>query len=158
MGTRAAALALLLALGACTHDGNEEAPEPRQTTDADCATVIPDHVFATLGWTASAKPAEATILGCHREAEQGYVEVRERSGYDRICKTLDRTGQKAPGVPVDWLEGETACAVEPDGDVGVTKVVVQREGAAVVQITIAVLTSTPQAQVRAAAAELVGTS
>ena len=62
-------------------------------------------------------------------------------------------------MPADWLgAGHRACAVEPDGDVGQTKVVVQREGDEVTQVTIAVLTSTSQAQVRAAVAELVGTS
>ena len=96
------------------------------------------------------------MRGCHREAEQGYVEVRDRTGYDKLCKTLDRSGGKAPGVPADWLGGEVvACAVEPVGDVGQTRVVVQREGNEVTQITIAALTSTSQEQVRAAVAELV---
>ncbi len=153
-------LLLLLALVGCTSSGREEpglGPDPSATTDAQCAERIPDSVFATLGWTASGKPTEATVRGCHREAEQGYVEVRDRTGYDRLCKTLDRSGGKSPGVPADWLGDEVvACAVEPVGDVGQTKVVVQREGDEVTQITVAVLTSTSQEQVRAAVAELVG--
>jgi hypothetical protein len=161
MGTRVAASALILALApvltACS--GDEPGPGPGQhtTSDADCALRIPDHVFTILGWTATGKPAEATVRGCHREAEQGYVEVRERSGYDRLCRTLDRSGGVSPGVPVDWLGADVvACAVEPVGDIGQTKVVVQEEGDKVTQVTIAVLTSTSQAQVRAAVAELVG--
>lgn len=161
MGTRVATIALLAALavsaGACTDDPGATAPEADRTTDAECATVIPDHVFTTLGWTATGKPAEITVRGCHREAEQGYVEVRARTGYDQLCRTLDRSGGVGPGVPADWLGDDVvACAVEPVGDVGQTKVVVQREGDEVTQVTVAVLTSTPQAQVRAAVAELVG--
>jgi hypothetical protein len=160
MGTRVAAVALLLALTACS--GEEDPglqPDPNVTTDAECAERIPDTVFTTLAWTVSSKPAEATVRGCHREAEQGYVEVRERTGYDKLCKTLDRSGGVAPGVPADWLGTDVvACAVEPAGDVGQTKVVVQREGDEATQVIIAVLTSTPQPQVRAAVAELVGTS
>jgi hypothetical protein len=118
--------------------------------------MIPDGVFTTLGWTATTEAAEVTVRGCHREATQGYVEVRARTGYDHLCATLDRTGGVGPGTPVDWLgEGVTACAVEPQADVGQTKVVVKRDGDAVTQVTIAVLASTPQAKVRAAVAELV---
>jgi hypothetical protein len=152
-------LALLLALAACTGDEPGARPEPEPTSDADCAQRIPDDVFTTLGWTVSSKPPEATVRGCHREAEQGYVEVRDRTGYDQLCKTLDRSGGKGPGLPADWLGDEVvACAVEPVGDVGQTRVVVQREGDDVTQITVAVLTSTSQEQVRTAVAELVGAS
>jgi hypothetical protein len=159
MGTRVAVLALLLALAACSGDDPGSRPQPDPTSDADCAQRIPDHVFTILGWTVSSKAPEATVRGCHREAEQGYVEVRDRTGYDRLCKTLDRSGGVAPGVPADWLGADVvACAVEPVGDVGQTKVLVQREGDEVTQITIAVLASTSQEQVRAAVAELVGAS
>ena len=159
MGTRGlVALALLLALTACSGDDSTDRAGSDTTTDADCASRIPDSAFETLGWSPP-RAAEATVRGCHREAEQGYVEVRERTGYDRLCKTLDRSGGVAPGVPADWLGTDVvACAVEPVGEVGQTKVVVQREGDEVTQVTIAVLTSTSQAQVRAAVAELVGTS
>jgi hypothetical protein len=163
MGTRVGAaallLALLLALAACSGDEDPGLqPDADVTTDAECAARIPDTVFTTLGWTATGKSPEATVRGCHREAEQGYVEVRDRTGYDKLCATLDRSGGVAPGTPVDWLRGTvTACAVEPAQDVGQTKVVVKRGSNKVTQITIAVLTGTPQAQVRAAVAELVGT-
>jgi hypothetical protein len=159
MGTRVATAVLLLALAplstACTGDDPDARPQPDPTSDADCAQRIPDAVFTVLGWTVSSKPPEATVRGCHREAEQGYVEVRDRTGYDRLCKTLDRSGGVRPGTPADWLGADVvACAVEPVGDVGQTKVVVQGEGDEVTQITIAALTSTSQEQVRAAVAEL----
>jgi len=163
MRTRLALLvvaALLLPTG-CSDDGDDgdgaDVPQAEPTTDADCAARIPDQVFTTLGWTPTAEGATATMRGCHREAEQGYVEVRDRSDYDRLCATLDRTGTVGPGQPVDWLGADvTACAVEPTADVGQTKVVVRGSGDEVTQVTIAVLTGTPQAQVRAAVAELVG--
>ena len=150
-------VAVLLLPAGCSDDDTSGPPSPAETTtDADCALRIPDEVFTTLGWTPTADGATATVRGCHREAEQGYVEVRERSGYDRLCATLDRTGAVGPGDPVDWLGADvTACAVEPGGDVGQTKVVVQGDEGAVTQVTVAVLTSTPRAQVRAAVAELV---
>ena len=160
MGIRLVVLGLavlpgFVALAGCSdNDGADAGQEP--TTDAGCARVIPDGVFTTLGWTPTGEAAEATVRGCHREAEQGYVEVRDRTGYDELCATLDRTGGVGPGKPVDWLgEGVTACAVEPPTDVGQTKVVVKRDGDAATQVTIAVLASTPQEKVRAAVAELV---
>jgi hypothetical protein len=156
MGTRVvAALALLLALTACSGDDSDDQPGSGKTTDAECAGRIPDSVFDTLRWSPP-KPAEATVRGCHRESEQGYVEVRDRTGYDQLCKTLDRTGGVSPGLPVDWLgDSVVACAVEPAGDVGQTKVIVQGEGDEATQITIAVLSSTTQERVRAAVEQLV---
>jgi hypothetical protein len=160
VATRVAALALLLALGgtACSGDPSSSGPSPSaapSTSDADCAARIPDDVFTTLGWSAPSA-AEATVRGCHREAQQGYVEVRDRSGYDRLCATLDRTGGVGPGVPVDWLGDATACAVELPGDVGQTRVVVRGADGAAVQVTVAVLTATPRDRVREAVARLVG--
>jgi hypothetical protein len=157
MRTRLALLAAaLLLLPTGCDDDTSSSPTPDETTDADCAAMIPDRVFTTLGWQPTADGATATVRGCHREAEQGYVEVRDRTGYDRLCATLDRTGSVGPGEPVDWLGAEvTACAIEPTADVGQTKVVVRRSGDKATQVTIAVLTGTPQAQVRAAVAELV---
>jgi hypothetical protein len=156
MGIRWALVALLvLGLTGCSGEDAGRSPRADRTTDADCARLVPDHVFTTLGWTPTGAPAEATVRGCHREAEQGYVEVRDRTGYEQLCRTLDRVGGVAPGVPVDWLGGTvTACAVEPDGDVGQTRVVVRRDSGGATEITVAVLVSTPRAQVRAAVAEL----
>jgi hypothetical protein len=149
------AVAVLLLPTGCSEDTGR-VPSSEETTDADCAAQISDQVFTTLGWTPTAEGATATVRGCRREAEQGYVEVRERRGYDKLCATLDRTGALGPGLPVDWLGADvTACAVEADGDVGQTKVVVKTDDDTVTQVTIAVLTSTPQAQVRAAVGELV---
>jgi hypothetical protein len=157
MGTRALALAaLLLALTACSGDPGQDEPGSSRTTDADCATRIPDKVFDTLRWSPP-KAAEATVRGCHRETEQGYVEVRERTGYDKLCASLDRSGGVAPGTPVDWLGGDvTACAVEPTGDTGTTKVVVKGDGDRATQVTVTAVTSTDRDRIRAAIAELVG--
>jgi predicted small lipoprotein YifL len=158
VGTRVVVAALFLALTACSgEEGPGAGPDKDVTTDAECAERIPDTVFTTLGWTATGTPAESTVRGCHREAEQGYVEVRERAGdYGKLCSTLNRSGGVGPGLPPDWLTGVIACAVEPDRDVGQTKVLVKGDGDKITQVTIAVLTATAQAKVRAAVRDLVG--
>jgi hypothetical protein len=158
MGTRTAAVLLTAVLVAgCSDDDSGVTAQAEATTDADCAELIPEDVFTTLGWAGTPEGAEYTVRGCHREAEQGYVEVRERRGYRKLCRTLDHTGGLSPGTPVDWLgEGVTACAVEPAEDVGQTKVLVKGTGDEATLVTIAVLTSTPRERVRAAVAELVG--
>jgi hypothetical protein len=156
MRTRVAAVLLpLLALTACSGGGGDDEPGSGKTTDADCAERIPDSVFDTLRWSPP-KAAEATVRGCHRETEQGYVEVRDRTGsYDQLCQTLDRSGGVAPGKPADWLQGVTACAVEPRGGVGQTKVLVKRSGDQVTQVTVVALSGTSRSDIRAAVAELV---
>jgi hypothetical protein len=156
MRTRGLVLALVLAAltGCSGDDDGGGVTDPTPTTDAACAERIPDGVFETLGWSAP-RPAEATVRGCHRETDQGYVEVRDRTDgdYAKLCRTLDRSGGVAPGVPADWLTGSTGCAVEPTGEVGQTKVLVKGDHV-VTLVTVAVLASTPQAQVRAAVQQL----
>lgn len=156
MRTRVAgALLPLLALTACSGSGGEDEPGSGKTTDADCAERIPDTVFDALRWSPP-KAAEVTVRGCHRETEQGYVEVRDRTGnYDQLCRTLDRSGGVAPGKPADWLQGVTACAVEPKGDVGQTRVVVKRTGDQVTQVTVVAVSSTKRSDIRTAVADLV---
>jgi hypothetical protein len=109
----------------------------------------------TLGWSPTTEGATATVRGCHRESEQGYVEARRRSAdqYDALCADLDRSGGPAPGVPAPWLGERHACAVEPGADIGTTKVVV-RTGGEVWLLTVVALAPTPQTQVRAALVEL----
>jgi hypothetical protein len=151
-----AALLLLLALTACSGDDGDHEPGSGKTTDADCAERIPVTVFDTLRWSPP-KDAEATVSGCHRESEQGYVEVRDRTGdYDELCQTLNRSGGVTPGTPATWLSGLTACAVEPKADVGQTKVLVKRKGDLVTQVIVTAVSSTDRADIRAAVADLVG--
>ncbi len=150
---------LLLAAAGCTGDDGAAPATPTRTTDADCVARLPDEVFATLGWTPTGQRAEITVRGCHREAEQGYVEVRDRSGYERLCRTLDRSGGVRPGVPVDWLGQDVeACAVEPAAGLGQTRVVVQRGGDDVTQVTVAALADTAQELVRAAVEQVLAAS
>ena len=150
-----AALLLLVALTSCSGDDGDDEPGSGKTTDADCAERIPTTVFDTLRWSPP-KDAEATVSGCHRETEQGYVEVRDRKGdYGKLCQTLDRSGSVGPGKPAEWLDGVTACAVEPDGDVGQTKVLVKRSGDLVTQVIVTAVTSTDRKDIRTAVGDLV---
>ena len=149
-------LALLVVLSGCSGDAEDTGrPGSAKTSDADCGVRIPASVFDTLRWSPP-KAAESTVRGCHRESEQGYVEVRDRTGdYDQLCRTLDRSGGVGAGAKVDWLGDHTACAVEPDGDVGQTKVLVKGSGDLVTLVTVTAVSSTDQADVRAAVTELV---
>lgn len=163
-----AALVASAMLAGCSDDDPDETAAPTTpavTSDAGCAQLIPDDALTTLAWTPSGG-AEYTVRGCRREAKQGYIEVRRRTGkatsdakaqrvFDDTCRTLDRTGAPAPGAKADWLGDEvTACAVEPRKEVGLTKVVVLTKGKVVFQFGIAALTKTPQKQVRGAARTL----
>jgi hypothetical protein len=156
MGTRVATVALLLALTACTsEEPDEQQSEP--ISDHECMDALPDDVFTTLGWTPTDDPAEATIRGCHREANEGYVEVRNRTDYEGVCATVDHTQPREPAPAVDWLDDEVACGLEPDEDVGLTRVVVRR-GDDALQITVAVLTPTDRALVREAVQQVLDAS
>jgi len=153
MGTRVAALVLLFAFGACTtEEPDGEQSEP--ISDYECVNALPDGVFTTLGWTPTDEPAEATIRGCHREANQGYVEVRNRTDYEAVCATVDHTEPREPAPPIDWLDDEVACGLEPDEDIGLTRIVVRR-GEDALQISVAVLAPTDRALVRKAVQQLV---
>jgi hypothetical protein len=157
MGRRVfAILALLLLATACSgDDSGDDQPGRGRTTNADCAVRIPTAVFDTLRWSPP-KDAEETVRGCHRETEQGYVEVRDqKADYDKLCSTLDRRGGTRPGSPADWLPGVTACAVEPTNGVGSTKVLVRTSATLVTTVTVVANTSTDQADVRSAVAKLV---
>lgn len=158
MGTRSTVIALaaavsvagLAGLAGCSGEG-ADVHQAGTSSAADCAARLGDAPFRRLGWTMPAEPAESTVRGCHRESEQGYVEVRDLPGYARVCRTLDRSGGVSPGVAAPWVgAGVTACAVEPATDVGTTKVAVRRGDGSATLVTVAVLTATPRADVRAA--------
>ncbi len=158
VGTRWAIVAVVAALATgCSDDDGAEPTTAHETTDAECAERIPDGVFTVLGWAPTGEGATATVRGCHREAEQGYVEVRDRTGYRKLCQSLDRTGTPAPGQPVDWLGDRTACAVEPADGVGQTKVAV-KQGDRALLITVVAVTATEQSKVRGAVEQVLAAS
>ena len=161
-------VAALLMGGVLTGCSGEDEPAPASPTaavdpasDAGCAQLIPDEAITALGWAAEGG-AVYTVKGCRREAQQGYLEVRRRTGkvttpekaekvYDDLCRVLDRTGSPTPGVDAPWLGDDVmACAVEPTKKTGLSKVVVLVKKRLVFQYGIAVLAATPQPQVRAA--------
>jgi hypothetical protein len=162
MRTRFALLAVaaLLLVSGCSDTPADTPATPTQTTDAECSAMIPDQVFGTLGWVPTADGGAITVRGCRRQAPQGYIEVRRRSAsFDTVCATLDRTGTPGPGLPAPWLgAGVTACAVEPGAvgsqHTGQTKVVVSEGKKQILQIFVAALTDTPQADVRKAVRQL----
>ena len=156
MGTRVAAFALLLALTACTDD---DAVEPT-TVRPDLRRRVrrPDPRPRLRHARLDRRPARRPRPPCGAATarpSRGTSRSATAPNYDKLCRTLDRSGGVGPGVPADWVgDGVVACAVEPVGGVGQTKVVVQREGDEVTQVTIAVLARTSQEQVRAAVQEL----
>jgi hypothetical protein len=146
--------------------GEDPAPASPSATvqpesDAGCAELIPDEALTALSWTPEGGAAY-TVKGCRREAQQGYLEVRRRTGkvttptkaekvFDDLCRVLDRTGTPTPGLDAPWIGKEVmACAVEPTKKTGLSKVVVLIKKRLVYQYGIAVLEATPQPKVRAA--------
>jgi hypothetical protein len=144
-----------------------------QTTAADCEGIIPSDTIATLGWTGDSG-ATYSVRGCERRADQGYIEVRELavpSGNDAQtavqtefaarCAEYDTspdpdssTEEPATGMLVTWLGDVTACAVEPDGGIGLTKVLLVTPSSGLVQLWVAAFEPTDQDLVRDAVAEL----
>ena len=149
------------ALAGCDDDDGGGDPVAERTTDADCAGSSRDEVFTTLGWTPTAEGATSTVRGCHREAEQGYVEVprarRTAATAQRSATTGDPRPHRGagPGRRRPWLERRHGLRGRAGRDVGQTKVVVLSATATrSSQVAVAVLTSTPREQVREAVRQL----
>lgn len=163
-------------LTACEDDPTATRPTPTsvETTAADCEQIIPASTIATLGWTDGAG-ATYSVQGCERRAAEGYLKVRElpvpgsddppaevRTEFDARCAELDTfpdpdssTEEPATGMLVTWLgEGVTACAVEPDAGVGLSKVLLVTPSDRLVTLWVAALEPTDQALVRDGLAEL----
>lgn len=179
--TASAATAVLLALGlvAAGCDGEDEAnstpvPTSDATTGADCERIIPESTVTTLGWSGDAG-ATYSVQGCERRADQGYLKVRGLSvaggdddaaavqeEFDARCAELDTfpdpnssTEEPATGLLVTWLgEGVTACAVEPDAGLGLSKVLLVTPSDRLVELWVVALEPTEQDLVRSAMAEL----
>lgn len=160
--------ALAVVLTACSDGEAEEAtrpPEVRTTSAADCEARLPAAALDELGWTGDTGAVVAT-LGCQRRADQGYLQAREivasddvQADFDERCATLDSvtdggSGDAGPGDPVVWLDDVTACAVEPDDNIGLTTVLLV-DGDRLVELWVAALESTDQERVRAAITLLV---
>jgi hypothetical protein len=171
-------LASALAVSGCESDEPADArsaPTDDETTAADCGRVIPAATVATLGWSNDAG-ATYSVRGCERRADQGYLKVRELSvpggggdadavqeEFDARCAELDTfpdpsssTEEPATGLLVTWLgEGVTACAVEPDAGIGLSKVLLVTPSGRLVELWVAALEPTEQDRVRGAMAALV---
>jgi hypothetical protein len=172
------AVSTVLVLSACeSEEGADARPTPtsEETTAADCDRVIPAATVTTLGWSNGAG-ATYSLRGCERRADQGYLKVRELSvpggggdadavheEFDARCAELDTfpdpsstTEAPATGMLVTWLgEGVTACAVEPDGGLGLSKVLLVTPSARLVELWVAAFEPTEQDRVRGAMAALV---
>lgn len=139
-------VALTLTAAGCSDDEVTSVTTPpviEETTAADCAEAIPDAVLEALGWDLGTG-ATYSLRGCERRSERGYVEVREVPGdLDERCTGF---GQQA----VTWLEDVEACADEPGGDIGLTRVIVADDEGMCTQIWVAALQTTDQERVRAA--------
>jgi len=171
------AVSWVLVLSACESDeaaDGQPTPTSQETTAADCDRVIPAATVSTLGWSNDAG-ATYSVRGCERRADQGYLKVRELSvpggggdadavqeEFDARCAELDTfpdptstTEEPATGMLVTWLgEGVTACAVEPDGGLGLSKVLLVTRSARLVELWVAALEPTEPDRVRGAMAAL----
>lgn len=166
----AVATVLLVALAACSDDEPRDVsvgPGQDATSTADCEAWVPSAALDALGWTED-EGAVSDVLGCQRRTAQGYLQVRRTSvssdvqhEFDDRCAGLDLVdednpdGEAGPGQVVTWLGDETACAVEPDEDIGLTKVLLMDDDG-VTQIWVVALETTDQERVRAAVSLLAG--
>ncbi len=167
----AVSLPVSLGLGACSGEDepeDAEVPTSQETTGADCARIIPEEAVAVLGWPGDTG-ATYSSQGCERRTSQGYVKVRALTAagaepdeaetqqeFDERCAVLDTfpdpsssTEEPSTGMLVTWLgEGVTACAVEPDGDIGLSKVLLVTGSGGLAELWVAALETTDQELVR----------
>ena len=172
------AVTLVAGLGSACEDeapaGTAPAPTASETTAADCDRIVPATAITVLGWSGDGA-ATYSLRGCERRAAQGYVQVRElavpgggddetavQEEFDSRCAELDTspdpgstTEEPATGMVVTWLGDDvTACAVEPDADLGLSKVLLRTPSGGLAELWVAALETTDQALVREAMAEL----
>jgi hypothetical protein len=164
-------LGVVLLLGALTMQacGDDEAAEtspgpPQQTSLGDCADLLPDSVFAALGWDPA---GDATLDGdtCTRAATQGDAEVQRRAvaavGGDDLPAAAASTFEEhcadlygESGTAVDWLGADTSACALLAPDRGMSVLVVVTDDDAVVEVRVDADESTPEAQVQAGLVEL----
>jgi hypothetical protein len=156
---------LLVPVAACSDDGADGpsdvsvGPGQDATTAADCEAMVPAEAIDALGWTGD-EGAASDVMGCQRRAAQGYLQVRRTSvsgdvqqEFDDRCAALDLVdeddpdGEAGPGQVVTWLDDRTACAIEPDEDVGLTKVLLMDDDG-LTQVWVIALETTAQERVR----------
>lgn len=160
-----------VAFGLGADDGADrpEPEPPSKPTVARCLEVIPDSVFATLGW-----PSESTAVEhagrCQRTSEDGTATVgavpvvapgdessaaAERE-YDERCARLTRRRGPAPYLDPAWLPaGTTACArLLPRSSRGVAEMFLLTDDDEVVQIRLATPRGVGDAAVRLGLTEL----
>lgn len=161
-----AALVSALLLQACEEDAARTAsPGPaRSTSLADCAGVLPDHAFTTLGWQPSGEPALDSGT-CTRTAAQGDVAVQRwpvaavggddlpqaaQQAFEDRCQDL--YGQAARRV--DWLGSDMPSCVALGGSRGQSTLLALTTHHTLVEARVSADEATSPDQVRAGLVEL----
>lgn len=144
---------------------------PSATPDPSCEPAVPAEAVTVLGWSPDGG-AVSTAQGCERRSAEGYLKVRDISvvgegadgeeaaqeEFDVRCASFDSNPdpedtaeEPTAATPVDWLgDDTTACAVEPTGDIGLTKVLLLTPAGELTELWVAALVPTDQARVREA--------
>ncbi|TNM40488.1 hypothetical protein FHP29_10600 [Nocardioides albidus] len=158
-------LVLVGVLSACSDpaatvdDGPDDASSTGAMTRETCAALVPDAVFADLGWvpTGSATPDELT---CTREATEGQVSVQRRAlaytgpddraaaartAWEQRCDEVGAMVDRAAGIAP---EAAASCALVADR--GPDSVLVLRTGDDdVLEIRVAPRADTPVERIEA---------
>lgn len=161
-----AALLSALLLQGCAEDAKSTAtPGPAQSTSlADCADVLPDHAFTSLGWQPSGEPALDSGT-CTRSATQGDVAVQRwpvaAVGGDDLPKAAEKAfadrckdlyGQAA--TRVDWLGSDMPGCVALGGRRGQSTILALTTHDTLVEARVSADEPTQPDRVRAGLVEL----
>jgi hypothetical protein len=125
------------------------------TADPDCAAVIPASVVADLGWSTDVDATEG-LGGCAWQGDEGQIVVAaEGSAFEAVCDELAETEPASGHQPsIDVPAGVPACAYLREGDLGLSRLVLEADDGRVIGIRVAPLTATAPDRVRTALLDL----
>ncbi|WP_435743598.1 hypothetical protein [Nocardioides sp. SYSU DS0663] len=130
--------------------------EPEQ---GSCAEVIPADVLTGLGWSTEGAPEEG-VGGCEWAVADGLVVVASEDGtLEQACAELEaQAGGVFRSDAAGVAEGLSGCADRPEGELGLSTLLVAGEDGAVRHVRIAPRVATDPAAVDVALERLSATS